>query len=291
VPAPNQDFIALAAGDYHSLGLKTDGSIVAWGYDDEGQCSVPAPNADFIALAAGGHHSLGLKADGSIVAWGSNGSSQCTVPAPNADFIALGAGEFHSLAIRSAVTPVDLLFFTASRRGRDVVLRWQEGAARAAGGYQVHRGASKQERRRIAELPPEASGLYEYIDVSPPAGEVSYWIREVAATGPADWYGPVTVEASQPVLPPTVLRVYPNPTSGRSTIGFSLEATADVRLAIFDASGRQVLDVLHGLLEAGPHAAFWNGRDAAGRSVGAGSYFARLEVGGEKRETKILIAR
>jgi hypothetical protein len=45
----------------HSLGLKSDGSIVAWGRTDEGQCTVPAPNANFAAVAAGSSHSLGLR--------------------------------------------------------------------------------------------------------------------------------------------------------------------------------------------------------------------------------------
>ena len=54
----------------------------------------------FVAVAAGGYHSLGLKADGSIVAWGDNYYGQTNVPAPNADFIAITARKNHSLAIR-----------------------------------------------------------------------------------------------------------------------------------------------------------------------------------------------
>ena len=100
VPAPNSGFTALAAGRYHSLGLKADGSIVAWGDNGYGQCNVPDPNTGFIALAAGGYHSLGLKADGSIVAWGSNYYGQCNVPAPNTDFTALAAGHSHSLGLK-----------------------------------------------------------------------------------------------------------------------------------------------------------------------------------------------
>ena len=53
--------MAVAGGGWHSLGLKADGSIVAWGDNGSGQCNVPAPNSGFVAVAGGGWHSLGLR--------------------------------------------------------------------------------------------------------------------------------------------------------------------------------------------------------------------------------------
>jgi hypothetical protein len=100
VPEPNTGFTAVAAGKHHSLGLKQDGSVVAWGYNGEGQCTVPEPNMFFTAVAAGGLHSLGLKQDGSIVAWGWNDYGQCTVPEPNTGFAAIAAGWYHSLGLK-----------------------------------------------------------------------------------------------------------------------------------------------------------------------------------------------
>ncbi len=100
-PPNNTGFVAVAAGMFYNLGLKSEGSIVAWGDNCCGQRTVPAPNTDYIAVAAGGAHSLGLKADGSIIGWGRNLSGQTDVPAPNTGFISLAAGWFHSLGLKS----------------------------------------------------------------------------------------------------------------------------------------------------------------------------------------------
>jgi hypothetical protein len=102
VPAPNADFLAVSGGEWYSLGLRSDGSIVAWGANNYGQCDVPAPNTDFFMVAAGSYHSLGLKYDGTIVAWGENGDGQCDIPVPNADFIAVAGGALHSLGLKDA---------------------------------------------------------------------------------------------------------------------------------------------------------------------------------------------
>jgi uncharacterized repeat protein (TIGR01451 family) len=97
---------AIAAGHLHSLALKQDGGVVAWGCagTDTGQCVVPAAAAHGVtAIAAGGWHSLALKDDGGVVAWGCgiDDLGQCTVPASAAAGVtAIAAGEVDSLALK-----------------------------------------------------------------------------------------------------------------------------------------------------------------------------------------------
>ncbi|RFC50054.1 MAG: Regulator of chromosome condensation (RCC1) repeat-containing protein [Verrucomicrobia bacterium] len=55
--------------------------LLAWGKNDQAQCSVPAGLAGVAAIAAGGSHALGLKYDGTIVTRGNNKAKQCDVPA------------------------------------------------------------------------------------------------------------------------------------------------------------------------------------------------------------------
>ncbi len=52
----------MAAGYSHSLGLKADGSLRAWGNNSWGQSNVPTPNTGFVAVEGGTLHSLALKA-------------------------------------------------------------------------------------------------------------------------------------------------------------------------------------------------------------------------------------
>ena len=97
--APLTNLTKIAASGYSSLALKSDGSIVGWGSNSDGQATPPDGN-DFVAIAAGNGHSLALKNDGSIVGWGYNSNGQATPPAGN-DFIAIAAGYYHSLALKS----------------------------------------------------------------------------------------------------------------------------------------------------------------------------------------------
>jgi hypothetical protein len=99
-PPVGNDFIAIAAGLVSSLALKSDGSIVAWGIDQYGQKATAPVGKDFEAIAAGSLYSLALKSDGSIVAWGDDQYGQASPP-PDTNFVAIAAGSIQSLALKS----------------------------------------------------------------------------------------------------------------------------------------------------------------------------------------------
>lgn len=98
VPA-GSDYVAVATGDAHGLALRSDGTIAAWGQNDDGECDVPS--GTYKAIGAGADFSLAVRTDGSIAAWGYDGQGQVSnVPAGN-DFIAVDGGEFFAVALRS----------------------------------------------------------------------------------------------------------------------------------------------------------------------------------------------
>ncbi|HRI11573.1 MAG TPA: hypothetical protein PLX89_01100 [Verrucomicrobiota bacterium] len=106
VPAGLSGVTAIAAGGAHTVALKSDGRVVAWGNNDSGQTIVPAGLSGVTAIAARWHHTVGLKSDGTVVAWGWNGSGQTTVPAGLSGVTAIAAGYAHTVALKSDGTVV-----------------------------------------------------------------------------------------------------------------------------------------------------------------------------------------
>jgi hypothetical protein len=104
VPDGNE-FIAVAAGKRHCLALKSDGSLVGWGYNTHGECNVP-PGNDYVNISAGVWHSIALKSDGSLIVWGNDDVNQITDKPDGNDFAAVAAGDYHSLALKSDGTIV-----------------------------------------------------------------------------------------------------------------------------------------------------------------------------------------
>lgn len=106
--------LAIAAGSAHSLVLKGDRTVVAWGSNSDGQTNVPPGLSNVTAVAAGQAHNLALKTDGTVVAWGAGATGsgmgddygQSRVPADLSNVTALAAGEYHSLALTSSRTIV-----------------------------------------------------------------------------------------------------------------------------------------------------------------------------------------
>jgi hypothetical protein len=76
--------------------------------------------------------------------------------------------------------------------------------------------------------------------------------------------------------------VAPNP-ARTPRMTFSLPARGDVEIGVFDLQGRRIAQVAKGSYGAGIHSLEWDGRDSAGRRVGAGVYFYSFRTGTESR--------
>jgi flagellar hook capping protein FlgD len=89
----------------------------------------------------------------------------------------------------------------------------------------------------------------------------------------------------------TFARPSPNPARGPLGLRFTLPEDAPVTLAIMDVNGRRVRGLASGSLPAGEHVVNWDLRDADGRPVRSGVYFARLVVAGQAFTHKLVAAQ
>jgi alpha-tubulin suppressor-like RCC1 family protein len=127
------DVKEISGGFLHTLALKNDGTVLAWGYNEVGQLGIGSLTENYIrwpvevpglsgivsvAAGASGEHSLALKSDGTVWAWGYNKdgqlgdgsntdrSSPVQVKGPGGtgfltEVVSISAGHRHSLAIKS----------------------------------------------------------------------------------------------------------------------------------------------------------------------------------------------
>ncbi len=82
------------------------------------------------------------------------------------------------------------------------------------------------------------------------------------------------------------LGAYPNPFARTTTIQFETDASSEVRLAVFDVTGREVALLVDGTLSAGRHEATFDARGLA-----SGLYVYRLEAGDRAETGRLTLVR
>jgi flagellar hook assembly protein FlgD len=70
-----------------------------------------------------------------------------------------------------------------------------------------------------------------------------------------------------------------------------LPEAANVRLIIFDITGRPLRRLVEGIQQAGYQRVVWDGRDERNMVVSSGTYFYRLEVGSETLVSKMTVVK
>jgi len=99
-------------------------------------------------------------------------------------------------------------------------------------------------------------------------------------------------EGGAPIPAQYVLRQnYPNPFNPETNIEFSLPSEQQVSLGVFNLLGQQVRTLVDAKLEAGTHAAHWDGRNDNGASVPSGVYFYRLYTPEFSQTNKMVLVR
>jgi hypothetical protein len=96
----------VAAGVFHTVVLKVDGTVRAFGagttsigiLSNLGSCTnIAAGGAD---IGSSGSHTLAIKSDKTILGWGASSDGQTSVPGVNSNWLQISADGLHSAAIK-----------------------------------------------------------------------------------------------------------------------------------------------------------------------------------------------
>ena len=88
-------------------------------------------------------------------------------------------------------------------------------------------------------------------------------------------------------------RVVAEPTVfvSNTTVRFELAAATEVRVAVYDESGREVSELVDTRLPAGEYSMSWDGQDGNGAELPAGVYLYRAELGDDVESGRITLVR
>jgi hypothetical protein len=84
---------------------------------------------------------------------------------------------------------------------------------------------------------------------------------------------------------------YPNPFNPATRIVYQLNKAAQVRLSVYDITGREVNRLIDQYQPVGEYSVEWNSNARAGNKLSSGIYFARLGVDNESATRKMIMTK
>ena len=96
---------------------------------------------------------------------------------------------------------------------------------------------------------------------------------------------------NDPALQLSFSRPMPNPAAGSSRFTLSLPSALDVRVEVFDVTGRRIRTLAEGNFSPGRHDVAWDLRDDHGNRVDAGMFMVRALAGGQTFHQRLVVMR
>ena len=119
------------------------------------------------------------------------------------------------------------------------------------------------------------------------AGSKALGVRVFVGTRTASTY---TSDFSWPTLA-RLLKNYPNPFNPRTKIRFTLKRDAQALLRVYDVRGRLIRTLVDSYVAAGSRTVEWDGTDDRGISMASGTYFLRLDAGGDYESRTVTLLK
>jgi len=128
---------------------------------------------------------------------------------------------------------------------------------------------------------------YSFADQQVTPGRYAYRIKQIDQSGAFSYTAAIEVEIGLAPKEFTLSQNYPNPFNPTTTIEFTLPEDGHVALRMYDVTGREVATFLDEERTAG----YYHQITIDASRFGSGSYFLRLEFGGQQLTRRIVLVK
>ena len=181
--------------------------------------------------------------------------------------------------------------FGATFKDGSVELSWRMASVDDGVGFAISRRPSGGEWTELPSGAVERVDLeFTYLDDRVEPDESYVYRVEYESEGSSTLLFQ-TESIATPAMPLALEQNVPNPFNPSTQISYYLPEAMDVRLEIYDISGRRVALLADGQQPKGWQVALWDGTDTGSRSVASGVYFYRLRAGKEVISKKMVLLR
>lgn len=196
---------------------------------------------------------------------------------------------YYSYIIDSTLVPVELISFSASSNGNEVILNWSTATELNNQLFEVQRSFLGTDFATVGFVNGKGTTSerqdYVYKDKISGDGKYFYRLKQIDYLGHFDYSEIIEIEFRE--FNSYVLEQnYPNPFNPTTTIGYGLKEKGNVKITILNSIGEEVALIVNEEKESGYHTVEFN----AG-NLPSGVYFYQLKAGSYVESKKMILLR
>jgi len=218
------------------------------------------------------------------------------------------SGGFSEFAIGGAgdnSLPVTLALFEANSSENGIILNWITESEIENLGFILERKYKDDENWQLISEHTMDDALkgqgnsssksdYSFFDGRVEIGNIyEYRLADVSYSGVITYSDVIQIHFEDDFLPKefTLKNAYPNPFNPVTTIRYGLPKDSEVKITIFDISGRKIKTIIDSKQQAGWYDMQWNGINDQNVQVSSGMYLYKMTADNYTQTKKILLIR
>ncbi len=177
-----------------------------------------------------------------------------------------------------------LVSFNAKEQNRDVLITWETSGELHRLRFEIQQRENANDKwhaiGQVESKGTNSSNSYEYVARNAGVGSLHYRLKQINQDG-SFLYSPdleiqIAPERTSSLGPDALTEFNPG-----TFIRYELSETSYVKLVIYNTNGEPVRTLVNDEKGPGNYAVRWDGKDAAGSELVAGSYFYTLKIYGD----------